>query len=203
MITLDQTPTFETNADAAGLQKFSFVKKATAPDGKNVYIFKRERGGILFGFEAFTPTVLKAGTVQKFPNGVTKTIPADIELYPSKTKFGKTAWYCATLDRAEHWFQFLITKGTPAAEPVAEDPAEEVEVISVSPKKFGRAKNERPALIIPDTEFSCNELAELNKVEYPIAATFLREGEASKIVKRTRTERRQARGRETQLYSKV
>ena len=58
-------------------------------------------------------------------------------------------------------------------------------------------------LVLLDGEFSVKDLAEKNGVEYPIASVFLKEQETIGLVKRTRTERRAAKGKETQLFSKV
>ena len=64
-------------------------------------------------------------------------------------------------------------------------------------------RSPKKVLILLDGEFSVKELAEKNGVDYPIASIFLKEQESAGLVKRTRTERRAAKGKETQLFSKV
>jgi hypothetical protein len=76
-------------------------------------------------------------------------------------------------------------------------------VVSSPSGKRGRPRIERPMLTYPEGEFSTKEMAELNKVEHHVIANFLRDQELLNKVKRTRTERRAAKGKPTQLYSAV
>jgi len=66
-----------------------------------------------------------------------------------------------------------------------------------------KEKAEKKSIILPVAEFSVKEIAEQNKVEYPIAFVFVKEQVAAGTVKPTRKERRAARGKETQLYQKI
>jgi hypothetical protein len=196
---------FVTNANQTGKQTFSFVKEGVSADGKKVCLYKRTSlDGQVFGYEIFIPSVKKAGTYP-LPNGKTITYEQDFEEYPGAAKFGKSAWFCSTLITAEVRFAELMERGT-IVESTGEDPSIEVEdkpIIPVVKSGRGRPKADRPALNYPEGEFSTIELAELNKVEYPIAFVFLKEQEEAGQVKRTRTERRASRGKETQLFQKI
>lgn len=205
MLTLEKdSPEFETNANQTGVQQFLLVKKGTTPDGKNVYIYQRthsvgERLGKIFGFEVIIPNIKKAGTYP-LPGGKTITYNEDFEEYPGASLFGKRAWFFSNLQSAEKRFETLTS--VPVAEPedtTEPDPVPE----STEPKRRGRPKAERPPLELLVGEFSVKELAEKNKVDYPIAFVFLKEQVAAGAVKLTRTERRAARGPETQLYQKI
>jgi hypothetical protein len=216
MLTLEkESPVFETNANLTGIQSFSLIKSAITPGGKRAYVYKRSRkDGGLFGFEVFVPHILKAGHVQKFPNGVTKTMADDTEIYPSKTAFGKTAWFCVNERHAERRFNSLMnitidmtnTNNPISPEDVSTETPVQIENDNnnnTTPGRRGRPKGARPVLVMPDGEFSITELAVKNKVEYTTAVVFLKDGEASGIVNRTRTERRNAKGKPTQLFRKV
>lgn len=201
MLTLEQAePTFESNANSTGLHKFEMVKRGTTTDGKNVYIYRRVlKTGKIFGFEVFVAKFIKAGTVLKFPGGVEKTITEDTEQYATKTDFGKRAWFCSSLERAETRFKQLIEIQHNTTENEEES---EVETDGTSGVR-GRPKADRPVLTLPVAEFSIKELAEQNKVDYSVAFIFAKEMETAGKIKRTREERRAARGKATQLFSKV
>ena len=160
--------------------------------------------GTVQGYEVFIPKVLKAGAVQKFPGGFTvengikkklpdkvNTIEEDIEIYPhgAETDFGKRAWACASLPHAEFKFNELMQRGAPVLDEAGEEkPAPKPGAVELTK--------------IPDGEFSCNELAATNDVEYPIASVWLKAQVASGAIVKSRKERRASRGPETQLYKK-
>lgn len=206
MLTLDVTDSvFETNANQTGNQRFEMVKKGSAGD-KNVYIYRRTflegpRAGKVFAYEVFIPKVLKAGTIQKFPGGKEILIEQDTEEYANgaKTDFGKRAWFCASLERAEARFDQLTQI---QIEDSNEETESEVEVDN-SPRVRGRPKADRPVLTLPVIEFSVKELAEANKVDYPVAFLFLKEMEEAGKVLRTRQERRAVKGKPTQLFKAI
>jgi hypothetical protein len=56
---------------------------------------------------------------------------------------------------------------------------------------------------IPDGEFSTNELADFNKVQYPIAFLFLKYALAKGMIRYVRDERRNAKGKATKIYTKA
>lgn len=199
---------FQTNANSTGVQQFRRLKHGVNPQGKNVYLYQRtyadgEHLGQIFGFEVFVPSITKAGTVQKFPNGTTRTIDEDMENYPGASVFGRSAFFCQSLERADGRFATMMGQEIEEAEPVAAAEKYSIAVIEstpVAPKHRGRPKVDRPTLLFPVGEFSVKELAEQNKVDYPVAFLFLKEKEAAGLVEFTREERRAAKGKATKLF---
>lgn len=178
---------FEANANSTGLQKFTLYNHGVTPDKRNVYMYIRthlakELEGQVFGYEVFIPKIKKAGTYPLPPkgSGLTITYEEDFEEYPGASSFGKNAWFYNDIKSAEKRFNSLIGSTLNS-----------------------RKKSDTSTFIIPDNEFSVKELAEQNKIEYPIAFLFVKEQEKAGKVKRTRTERRNERGKETQLFLKI
>lgn len=188
MITLEKE--FETNANSTGLQTFRQVKvgvrkvvnrRTKEARDQNVYVYQRiTKDGSTFGFEVVVPHVLKSGTVQKFPNGTTREIADDTEMYPGASQFGTLGWFCANQDRAEELFDELIQESVSDSE-----------------------SNEEEAIRIPNHEFAVKDYAEelgLSYIEVSNwAQAMIREGKIRVI----RTERRAARGRATNILSGV
>lgn len=196
---------FKTNANGTGLQTFLMVLHGTNPEGNNVYIYQRTtEDNKPYGFEVFIPNIKKAGTYP-LPGGKEITYPEDFEEYPGASLFGKKAWSCLTLERAKEHFERLMCKG--AAEVDEEEP--EKDALSVSsevifnPSSPKKQKGMKPILIYPVGEFSVKDLAETNKVDYPIAFIFVKESISTGKIKETRKERRNVKGKETQLYAKA
>lgn len=192
---------FSYNANQTGVQSFERVCQQQTPTGHNAYIYKRVLpDGRIFGFEVFVPSVKKAGTYP-LPNGKSISYEEDFEEYPGAAKFGRSAWACITEERARVRLADLV-KALPVA--LVESPEEEKESVTAPVSNGrGRPRGERPVLSMPEGEFSCKELAEKNGVEYVTAFVFLKEAEEAGTVKRTRTERRAARGKPTQLFEKL
>lgn len=197
---------FVSNANQTGTQTFKQVKSETLPNGKNVYLYVRvAEDNTVFAYEVFTASVKKAGEY-KLPKGKTIVYDDDFEEYPGSSKFGVSAWFIPSLISAEAKFLTLTT------EPVKVEKSDPAVVggaalgNSLAPSKKvgrGRPKGERPLLDLPDMEFSVKELAIKNSVQYPVAFLFLKEAEAAGKVKRTRTERRAAKGKPTQLFEQI
>ena len=204
---------FQTNANGTGMQIFRQLKRGVTPTGKAVCLYQRifaegAREGVCFGYEVVIPSVKKAGTYP-LPAGKTITYPEDFEEYPGASKFGFSAWSYPSYQpgAAEHRFKTLTE--IPLETPEVEDepntdyiPGDVCRQTS-APKGRGRPKAERPPITIPEGEFSTREVADLNKVEYVTASQFLNEQEEAGLIRRTRTERRSARGKETQLFEKI
>jgi hypothetical protein len=51
--------------------------------------------------------------------------------------------------------------------------------------------------------FTVKELAVANSVNYPVAFTFIKEAVEGKTIKFIRTERRNVKGKESSIYSKI
>ena len=91
---------FQTNADKTGLQTFKQLKR----DGR-VCLYRREKpDGSIFGYEVIVVKLTKAGTT--FPNGV--VVPEDTESYGGAHSFGRSAYFCSTLQRAEERFKEFV-----------------------------------------------------------------------------------------------
>jgi len=129
--------------------------------------------GLSYGFEVFKIKVRLKGT-QIF----SKITEEDEECYPGSSDFGRTAWSCSTLERAQERFGEIITKLT--------EPEEAPQTI-----------------MIPVGEFSIKEFAEANKIDYPIAFNIVKKAIENNSVKFIREERRASRGKLTKLYAKI
>lgn len=172
---------FESNANSTGLQKFRCLKHEVSPQGKNVYLHVRTHAqghqlGKIFGYEVFIPTITKAGTIQKFPNGITRTVEEDMENYPGASMFGRTAYFCSSLASAEKRFADMMGQVIEVEESVEE----EKEIVAKAPQPL---KGKKPDLLVPVGEFTINDFAEHNKISYPTARNglqfFLQDGEIS------------------------
>jgi hypothetical protein len=150
----------------------------------------------------------------------TKIEPA--EVYPGTSQWGSYGWTYRDLYHAELKFQELVTGKIPVDEnpveietesenelqeesgKIRQDPAKTTVPDTAgtpSVKHRGRPKVDRPSLLIPVGEFSTKELAEFNKVDYPIAAVFMKENPTA--IKFVRSERRNAKGKPTNLFTKA
>jgi hypothetical protein len=123
------------------------------------------------------------------PKGFKITLPGkepyftddDMEKYPCNTDFGRSAWSITNRARALARYAELCEKSD-----IVEGEEEET-----------------TKLIIPLGEWSTKELAEANKVEYPQASIMLKEALAIGSIKFARAERRNVKGKPTNLYSKA
>lgn len=137
-------------------------------------IYQVSRDGKINGFEVFLIKILPKGT-QIFA----KTQEEDEEKYPSTGTFGKTAWFCATLERANERYEELNNASVNA------DAEEE----------------KKENLIIPVGEFSTKDFAESNKIEYPIAFLFIKSAIEENKIKFVREERRNVKGKPSKIYT--
>ena len=194
---------FKSNANSLGLMNFHMVLQGVNPAGKHVYIYHRTKlDGTPFSFEVFVPQITKAGTVQKFPNGSTRTIEEDTENYPGTSVFGHTAWSCATMVQAQARFDEL-TKVDVVPSEDAEAEANAVETSTKTSVKPAAPKAIKPTITTipaPGIEFSTQELADLNHVAYPIASVYIRDAVERKEIAFKRDERRNPRGKDTRLF---
>jgi hypothetical protein len=130
------------------------------------------------------------------------------ETLPGNEQWGMKGWSFPTLFAAELKFEELLGK-TPVQtcdDVEGEDCSETSETPTTEPRVAGhrgRAKGERPQLIMPDSEFTVKELADANKVDYPVAFLFIKESVVAKTIQFLRTERRNAKGKESSIYVKI
>ncbi len=87
---------FTQNADRLGTHTFKQVKR----DGKAMIYSRHKQDGSLFGFEVFKVKSMAF----PLPNGTRTDVK---EVYPSAQSFGRTAWFCMTLERANERFDAL------------------------------------------------------------------------------------------------
>lgn len=188
---------FESNANTSGLHKFHQLRRGVNPKGESVYIYNRITAeGNVFGFEVFTPMVTKAGTVQKFPNGSTRTIEDDTENYPGASSFGRTAYFCSTMDRAEFRFNELMGIENLTEVHVAVNP----KPVAVTPKPVKPSNSPEPQY--PGPEFTMQEISDLNGIEKTKMYFLMRDLLAQGKVRELRRESR-GRGRPTVIYGVV
>lgn len=153
------------------------------------------------GYEVFMVKVVEAGT--PLPGG--GVVEESYEQYPTANRFGKTAWAPLSLRHAEKIYENLVKGLKPCNvdEETDEDETPETPTVPRVPGQRGRVKGERPQLTVPVMEFTVKELAEANKVDYPVAFTFIKEAIEGKTIKFVRSERRATRGKESNIYAKI
>jgi hypothetical protein len=167
-----------------------------------VALYQRtQKNGAPQGYEVFMVKVVEAGT--PLPGG--GVVEESYEQYPTANRFGRTAWAPGSLGHAEKIYANLVEGRKPCDVGEETDGEETPETPTVPrvPGQRGRVKGERPQLTVPVMEFTVKELAEANKVDYPVAFTFVKEAVEAKTIKFVRSERRAARGKESNIYSKI
>ena len=184
-----------------GLGQASAVTLTQLKRTPTVALYQRtQKSGAPQGYEVFIVKIVKAGTPQ-LGGGV---VEEDYEVYPRANSFGKTAWAPGSLGHAEKIYENLV-KGLKPGDVGEDDEGDDEtpEAPETTEPKAKRVKKELPVLTLPDKEFTVGELAELNKVEYPIAYQFTKAALEAKTVKFVRTERRNVKGKESSIYAKV
>lgn len=148
---------------------------------ETVALYERSRRNHILDYEVFVIKIDPKGKVNKFPGGVIKVNPDDKEKYPSSGQWGKIAWSCSNLTRANERFDELVKNANLAME----EPTDEVE------------------FIIPTEEFTTAEFANKNEIMYPIAALFIKANVELGKIKFLREERRNAKGKASKIYIKA
>ena len=138
-------------------------------------VYERSRNGLVKDYEVFNIKVRPKGT--KIFQLVTED---DIECYPSTAQFGFNAWSYTNKGAALKRFKEL--------DPVA--------------KAEAKAKD-KIVFVLPDKDFTVNDVAELNKSNYISAANFVKTEIAAARVKLVREERRNVKGQMTKIYGKM
>lgn len=133
------------------------------------------------------------------------------ECYPGNGQWGKQGWTYQFLYNAELKFEALIKGTHPVVmdDPTIEDDDEDETIADIVPDSVeskphsgrGRPRRERSMLKIPDGEFSMKELAAFNGCDYSVADTFRKENPT--LIKYSRDERRNPKGKKTNLYVKA
>lgn len=147
-------------------------------------------------FETFKIKVNPKGMVQKFPNGVIKIVEDDTEKYPSTGQFGFIAWSFHNKGAAMARYEKLCKE----ADGIEDAPVEVVESVGETP--VSKPPKEVKALLVPVGEFTVGELADKNSVNYVTAHLYVK-SEIGKSIKFLRQERRNAKGKLSNIYSKT
>lgn len=142
-------------------------------------IYERSREGRVYDYEVIAITVDPKGKVMKFPGGVTKVVEDDTEKYPPTGKFGVLAWSAATLKQAKKRYATLLKS--------------QISPEEVQPQTF----------VIPNGEFTVNELASKNNIGYPDAAAFIKASLANNTIIFVKEERRNLKGKPSKIYKKA
>jgi len=151
---------FQSNADQTGLHTFKQLKRST-----NTALYQRTRkDGTTHSYEAFKIKIVKAGTV--FAKGATP-VAEDYESYPGKGGFGKYAYSCKTLERAQLRYDELLR-----SEIALDDADDDIVIVAdgeknqsvnkVATGKRGRKAVDRSSLKIPKDKFTMKQLELLN-----------------------------------------
>lgn len=155
------------------------------------------------------------------------------ETYPGPSVWGQRGWTHLTLLEAERKFKQLLakrnqtpTESVPEEEQINETdleeesepkqdpeekeedpdsvPSEEAPVSTPTNGHRGRIKGPPVVLsVVPDNEFSIQDLMSKNSVAYPVAVKFIQQEESVGTIKRTRLQEREGKGRKRQLFVKV
>lgn len=148
---------FQSNVDKCGIHTFKQIKR-----NSKVAMYQRIRlDGTSHSFEVFKIKIVKAGA--PLPNG--SVVPEDYEQYPGTSSFGKHAYSCMNIDRANYWYD-LINKGLDEIEEAAGE-SENSDKKSSSKNntekkssggKRGRKPADRSKLVIPKDKFTMKHL---------------------------------------------
>ena len=155
MIKLEDT--FKNGAAGFGSETLDY-KQICRNDKYAVY--ERSRDGLVKDYEVFEIPVTKAGTIQNFPGGKTKTIMEDMESYAVTSQWGKKAWSYHGLYGKENAIEKFeaLTKESNTPKVVATPNAEYVP----TGKHRGRVAQIRKEFQIPSGKFITKDLLALN-----------------------------------------
>lgn len=155
---------FQTNADQTGLMEFRQLKRTA-----NVAMYERVRKDkSVHSYEVFLIKTVKAGTV--FAKGATP-VAEDYESYPGKSGFGKYAYSCKTLERANIRYEELIKNqnnhtdandADAVSEPSDDNKSKTVDQIDAPRSTRGRKAKDRSAIVLPKDKFTIKQLELLN-----------------------------------------
>lgn len=145
---------FTANYDKVGNNKFIQIKKENG-----VAIYERQNmDGSHRSYEVFVVKVVEKGTPLPGGNKVQETY----EQYPGCAAFGKTAFDCKTIDRAEERFDELVKKVKNSAD------AKEESIKTGKPIKRGRKANPKTAAVtVPSGKFTMKMLIHMYDLPQP------------------------------------
>ena len=182
---------FTKNANLTGKQTFTQLKK----EGTN-YIYARTReDGSVFGYEVFCAHVIKKGTAC-----FQKVYEDDEEQYPGAAVFGKSAWFCETMEMAEKRFNGLVSGQIEVVQEVEVADSEEAVLVPVAQVSVSSGE-----WLIPEGEFTTAQFGATNNLPVPGKGYFELRSllSAGKVEETERRKVGDGRGRPTVFFKKV
>lgn len=155
-------------------------------------VYKRSRDGIIKDFETIKIRITPKGTVQKFPNDVTKITEDDEEMYATTSLWGKIGFSFKNKQAAINKFNELNS-----IQEVKDDSENEPVAVNVA------SKINTTTFVFPDKPFSTTDFSTANNCEYITSSLYIRQAVREGIVKSAGQERRASRGKLTNLFTKV
>ena len=189
MITLPQSKRW--TGDGFGNTYARILTQVKRTDEVALYERTVESSKRIEGFEVFLVKIRHKGDA--LPGGAVEA--EDREVYPGSSAFGRIAWHVTDKAAAEKLFDKLVN-----GEPVEDVPVEAV--TDETPETPSQPKTPT-VILLPVGEFSVKDLAESNKVEYPIAYLFVKDQLEKKLIQVLREERRSVKGKPTKIYGKT
>lgn len=191
MITLPATKIWTGDGyGAAYAHTMTLIKRSV----KHAIFERKDKHGTIVGYEVFRIKIIPKGT--EIYGTITED---DAENYPSQGSFGKTAWFVATLTRANELFTQLESELVT----LSFDDENESAEIQYAPVKRGRKKVNRTPLVYPVGEFSVKCLAEHNKVDYSVAFVMMKEDIEKHAVQFVREQHLGGRGKPTKFFKAI
>ena len=129
MKTLEKT--FSKNCDKSGIHTFTQVKR----NGLVCIYERKSAAGNIVGYEVFVTKEIMKGS----PMAGGGMELEDREGYPGKSSFGRSAWFCNSIESANSRFDKLVTKALPVVE--SEDEEEKTITIPVVRVSAARVSN--------------------------------------------------------------
>ena len=178
---------FTGNFDRVGNTKFIQLKKENG-----VAMYERQNmDGTFRSYEVFIVKVVPKGT--PLPGG--NTVQETYEQYPGCAAFGKTAFDCKTIDRAESRFDELVKKVKDSND------AKEESVKSGKPVRRGRkASTKKITVTVPSGKFTMKHLitdSGMSQAQlYPIVKGWVGSG----LVKVVEMVKPEGKGRPSMVY---
>lgn len=182
---------FVMNADKVGDNTFTQIKR----EGQVAIYQRTDMDGEHRSYEVFIIKCRYKG--QPLPGGQVEK--EDRECYPGAASFGKIAYDCKTLDRAEERFAELLVKVKES-----EDNREEAERTGKPVRKGRKPSKESKTVAVPKGKFTMKflmgETGSSQPILYPIVKRWIAEG-VVKVVGEHREEGQ--RGRAQVVYEAV
>jgi hypothetical protein len=152
---------FTMNADKVGDNVFTQIRREA-----KVAMYQRSwPNGAIKSYEVFIIKTVEKGT--PLPNG--KKVEETYESYPGSASFGKTAFDCKTLDRAEERFDELLVKVANS-----EQAAEESKRTG-KPNKGKRSTTAKPVVKLPSDKFTMKMLMDQTGYTQPQLYPIIKE----------------------------